>query len=54
MGQTEAMAEVAESPRLVRVLTLLAVLATAVLLTRCPIGSLHDVPVPPPTSFGGR
>lgn len=35
-----------------RSLVLLAVLLIAGLLTRCPIGGLHDTPVPPPRTHG--
>jgi hypothetical protein len=37
-----------------RGLILLAVLFIAALLTRCPVADLHDTPVPPPSSYGGR
>jgi hypothetical protein len=50
--------ETVASPDVERVRTrgliLLAVLLIAGLLTRCPIGDVHDTPVPPPGSVAGR
>jgi hypothetical protein len=53
MGSNDRETNAGRMRMLVRVLVLLAVIAVAVLLTRCPLTDGLDTPVPPPTPSGG-